>query len=167
LRKVIAINPAVDPARSTDNVDRNLFFRRFFRRRWLNALLRKQAHYPQLYDFNELRADRSIRVMTERIIQRYGSRLGSFQSADEYFASYAVPPATLTQLTVPTEIITALDDPIIDAAAFKDLPTHPKLTFQPHPTGGHVGYVSLFPVQHYLPRLVLHSLLDDAAVHAH
>lgn len=160
LRKVIAINPAVDPANSTDNVDRNPMFRRYFRRRWLNSLLSKQARYPDLYDFDELRTYRTIRGMTERIIARYGPRLGGFQSADEYFASYAVPLAALSNLTVSTEIITALDDPIINAADFGDLPSHPKLSFQPHPTGGHVGYVNLFPLQHHLPQLVLQSLID-------
>ena len=167
LQKVIAINPAVDPAGSTDNVDRNPVIRRYFRRRWLSSLLNKQAHHPGLYDFDELRTYRSIRGMTERIIERYSPRLGGFQSADEYFASYAVPLAELRNLTVATEIITALDDPIINAADFVDLPSSPKLGFQPHPTGGHVGYVNLFPTQHFLPQLVLQSLSDEAAAHSH
>ncbi len=160
LQKVIAINPAVDPIHSTDNLDRNPVIRRYFRRRWLGSLLSKQARYPHLYAFDELRNYRKIRDMTERIIERYGPRLGGFRSADEYFASYAVPLAALSNLTVTTEIITALDDPIIHATDFIDLPSHPKLSFYVHPTGGHVGYVSLFPVQHYLPRLVLQSLIN-------
>ncbi len=167
LQKVIAINPAVDPASSTDNVDRNPVIRRYFRRRWLNSLLNKQTQYPELYDFEELCTYRSIRGMTERIIERYSQRLGGFQSANDYFASYAVPLAELRDLTVATEIITALDDPIINAADFVDLPSNPKLGFQPHPTGGHVGYVNLFPTQHYLPQLVLQSLIGDPVARVH
>jgi len=167
LQKVIAINPAVDPARSTDKLDRNPIFRRYFRRRWLSSLLSKQTSQPTLYNFDELRTYRSIRGMTERIIQQYGTRLGGFQRADDYFASYAVSLAALRQLTVPTEIITSLDDPIIDAADFRDLPNHPLLNFQLHPTGGHVGYVTLFPLQHYLPRLVLQSLIGESPAADH
>lgn len=162
LRKVIAINPAVNPASATDNVDRFPFYRRFFRRRWLMSLLTKQALHPELYDFAELRHYPTIRGMTERLIARYGERFGTFRTADEYFAQYAVAPATLGDLTVSTTIITAQDDPIIDAREFQDLPVNSRLTLQLHPTGGHVGYVSLFPKTHYLPQAVLRALNSDS-----
>ncbi|MEZ4615849.1 MAG: hypothetical protein R2867_10140 [Caldilineaceae bacterium] len=115
LQKVIAINPAIDPARATDNVDRNPLLRRYFRRRWLGSLLAKQELYPDLYEFAELRSCPTIRQMTEQIIRQYGDRFGNFRNADEYFSAYAVAPEDLADLTVATEIITAVDDPIIDA----------------------------------------------------
>ena len=159
LRKVIAINPVMDPAEATDSVDRHPFLRRYFRRRWLDSLLTKQALYPHLYEFDELRNCSTIRLMTEQIIRRYGSRFGDFHNADDYFAQYAVAPTAMEDLTVATEIITAADDPIIAPTDFTMLPKHPLLSLQIHPTGGHVGYVDLFPLEHHLPRLVLRSLL--------
>jgi predicted alpha/beta-fold hydrolase len=164
LRKVIAINPALDPGQSTDNVDRNRFFRRYFRARWLDSLLRKQAHYPELYQFDDLRTVPLIRTMTERVVQRYGPRLGDFRTADEYFAAYTVRPTMLAELTMPTEIITSLDDPIIEASVFQEIQPHERLSVHLHPTGGHVGYVSLFPIRHHLPELVLRLLTADAAL---
>ncbi|MEZ4673443.1 MAG: alpha/beta fold hydrolase [Caldilineaceae bacterium] len=163
LQKVIAINPAIDPARATDNVDRNPLLRRYFRRRWARSLLAKQELYPDLYEFAELRSCPTIRQMTEQIIRQYGDRFGNFRNADEYFSAYAVAPEDLADLTVATEIITAVDDPIIDAAAFDLLPANPLLSLQLHPTGGHVGYVDLFPVEHHLPRMVLRALLPLGA----
>lgn len=158
LQKIIAINPAINPASATDNVDRFPFYRRFFRQRWLDALLAKQHLFPELYDFGELRTITTIRGMTEQVIKRYGARFGDFRSADEYFAQYAVAPSTLAGLTVPTAIITAKDDPIINVHDFGTLPLHQSLDLQLHPTGGHVGYISLFPTQHYLPDAVLRAL---------
>jgi len=165
LANVIAINPAINPAQATDNLDRNPFYRRFFRQRWLDSLLAKQKYYPELYTFDELQNYSTVRGMTEQVIARYGARLGDFRTADEYFAAYAVAPKTLDKLTVPTTIITAKDDPIIPAADFQDLPTNPLLSFQLHPTGGHVGYVSLFPTAHYLPELVLQLLGNSSTEH--
>ncbi|MCB0184175.1 MAG: alpha/beta fold hydrolase, partial [Caldilineaceae bacterium] len=163
LRKVIASNPVMDPGLSTDNVDRNLGFRRYFRDRWLNSLLYKQACYPDLYQFDDLRGLPTIRAMTDRLIQHYGPRLGTFRTADEYFAAYAVTPAMLEDLSMTTEIISALDDPIIGSAVFQQVHHHDRLQVQLHSTGGHVGYVSLFPLQHHLPALVLRSLDADPA----
>lgn len=169
LRKVIAINPAVDPAHSTDNVDAYPFYRRYFRKRWLASLMAKAQLYPSLYDFAALVKIPTIRGMTEHIIQRYRQRFSDFPAvpataqpfadADAYFAAYAVSPTALQRLTVATEIISALDDPIIDAETIYALEPHPLLSLQLHPTGGHVGYVNLFPLAHHLPQLVLRSLL--------
>lgn len=161
LHKVIAINPAMNPACATDNVDAHPFYRRYFRRRWLSSLLAKQALYPDLYNFDALRSCYTLRTMTERLVQDYRPRFGPFQSADEYFAAYTVEPTVLADVAVPTEIISAQDDPIISATDFAQLPDHDLLSLQLHPTGGHVGYIDLFPLQHHLPRLVLASLLEQ------
>ncbi|MCB0061490.1 MAG: alpha/beta hydrolase, partial [Caldilineaceae bacterium] len=143
LRKVVAVNPAVNPGRATDLVDAYPFYRRYFRRRWFDSLLAKQRLFPQLYDFTHLHAVGSIRAMTEWLIRHYGHRfvgfpavtepLPPFQCADEYFSAYAVHPHTLAHLTVATEIISSLDDPIIDVDDICNLPPHPLLTVQLHP----------------------------------
>ncbi len=158
LTKVLAINPAIDPAHATDRIDSHLFYRRYFRRRWLSSLLAKARYFPQLYDFTPICAYPTVRAMTEWVIVNYGHRYGTFQSADEYFAAYTVTPTALAGLTVPTTIISALDDPVIDVADFYALPTHPLLEIQLHPSGGHVGYVDLFPLRHHLPQLVSAAL---------
>jgi len=158
LTKVVAINPAIDPAHATDRIDRHPLYRRYFRRRWLSSLLAKAAYFPTLYDFAPVARYPTVRAMTEWLIQEYGPRYGSFRSADEYFAAYTVTPAAMQTLAVPTTIISATDDPVIDAADFYALAPHPLLDVQLHPSGGHVGYVDLFPLRHHLPQLVLAAL---------
>lgn len=169
LRKVIAINPAIDPARSTDNVDAYPIYRRYFRELWLASLMAKARLFPALYDFADLATIPTIRGMTDHLVKHYRERFVNFPTvpptaqpfmdADAYFAAYALSPTALQRLTVSTEIISALDDPIIDAETIYALQPHPLLSLQLHPTGGHVGYVNLLPLKHHLPQLVLRSLL--------
>ncbi len=160
LTKVIAINPAANPARATDLIDAQPIYRRYFRKRWLGSLLAKQHLFPELYDFNGLEQLPTIRSMTEWLVQRYGHFYGDFRTAAEYFAQYTVQDAELAQLTVPVTLIAALDDPVIDAADLIAFQPHPLLERQLHPTGGHVGFVNIFPLQHHLPTMVLTALLS-------
>ncbi|HXF60124.1 MAG TPA: alpha/beta fold hydrolase [Caldilineaceae bacterium] len=150
LRKVVAVSPAINPGRSTDLVDAQYIYRRYFRPRWLRSLLRKQQLFPELYDFSDLVTVERVREMTERLVRRYTE----FESADEYFAAYSVLGDALAGLTVPVTIITAADDAVIPVADFYALAPSPCLEIQIHPAGGHVGFLDLSPLRHCLPAMV-------------
>lgn len=157
LQHVVAINPAVNPSRTSDTLEQHTLYHLYFRRRWLYSLQRKQALFPHLYDFSPLRRMNSIRAMSDWLVKRYGK----FADVEAYFASYAVSPRVLGEsLTVPTTIITAEDDPIIPVDDFRALPDHPLLHVQIHPTGGHVGFTDIFPMRHHLPELVLGAIAN-------
>lgn len=159
LAKVIAVNPAANPARATDAIDSHPVYRHYFRKRWLASLLAKQHFFPALYNFGPLRTMPTIRGMTEWLVRHYGHYYGNFQTAAEYFAAYTVQADELASLTVPVTIISAMDDPVIAATDLLAFKPHPLLARHLHPTGGHVGFVNIFPFQHHLPTLVLDALL--------
>lgn len=159
LAKVIAVNPAANPARATDLIDGHRVYRHYFRKRWLASLLAKQELFPSLYAFDALRTIPTIRGMTEWLVQHYRHQMGNFATADDYFTAYTVQADELAQLTTPVTIIAALDDPVIDAADLLAFRPHPFLVHHLHPTGGHVGFVNIFPFQHHLPTMVLEALL--------
>ena len=151
LRHVIAVNPALDPNHTSDALDRQPLYLHYFRRRWLASLRRKQALFPELYDFTPLTKLKTMREMTEWLVTRYGK----FPDAWSYYESYSVAGDRLSRgLTVPTTIITAADDPIIPVEDFHALAPHPLLDVQIHPSGGHVGFTDAFPLRHCLPALV-------------
>ncbi|MBX3001741.1 MAG: alpha/beta fold hydrolase [Caldilineaceae bacterium] len=154
LRRVIAINPAINPNRTADVLDRHPVYRHYFRTRWLASLRRKEELFPDLYDFAEVARIPSVRGMTEWLIPRYSS----YRDARHYFDSYAVTSADLRDLALPVTIITAANDPIISAQDFQVLERHPLLDVQIHPSGGHVGFADLFPFRHTLPQLVLEQV---------
>lgn len=158
LQKVITFNPAINPGAANDAIDRQRVFHRYFRRRWLASLQQKQRLYPQLYNFDPLVNIQSLHAMTDWLVQQYGDHCGGFHNADEYFNAYRVNDHAFSALTVPTTIITALNDPVIPVNDFFTLAPHPLLDIQIHPSGGHVGFVDIFPLQHKLPGLLLDAL---------
>ncbi len=99
--------------------------------------------------------------MTDWLVRHYGHYYGDFHSADAYFATYAVQTDELALLNVPVTIIAAMDDPVIDATDLLAFKPHPLLVRHLHPTGGHVGFVNIFPFQHHLPTMVMDALLAE------
>ncbi len=154
LRRVIAINPAINPINTSHTLDRLPLYRDYFRKRWLASLRRKAVLFPDLYDFSAMPQTSALRPLTDWLVKHYSP----YADADDYFASYAVTAEHLAALAVPTTIITAANDPIIPVEDFRQLPPHPLLDVQIHPSGGHVGYAELFPLRYALPGYVLRTL---------
>jgi len=154
LAGVIAINPALNPSRSTDLLDTQAWIRLYFRRRWLDSLRTKQRLFPDLYDFAPVEKLPTIRAMTEWMLEKYSP----YPNIESYFAAYAIAPNQLDTLTTPVTIVTAADDPIIPADDFYHMPAHPLLHVHVLPTGGHVGYTDLFPLRHLLAPMTLDIL---------
>lgn len=154
LRRVVAISPAINPGRSTDRIDQQYPFRRYFRERWLRSVLAKERRFPELYSFGELVKIPKLRPMTEWLIEHYGT----FANADDYFSRYSVLGDALAALTVPTTILTAADDPVIVVDDFEELTPSPFLDVQIERFGGHVGFVDFWPLRYMLPEMVLSEL---------
>lgn len=154
LRQVVAISPAINPAGACDAVDAHYAFGHYFRSLWLRSLQAKQRFFPQYFDFTGLEKLSGIRAMTEWVAERYGD----YENADDYFTRYSVSGESLAELSVPTTILTARDDPVIQASDFALLPTHPLLELHILNYGGHVGFADLFPYRHCLPGIVLDVL---------
>jgi predicted alpha/beta-fold hydrolase len=159
LVKVIAMCPAIDPGSATDALDSHPATRRYFRQRWLRSLRGKQAHYPDLYDFQPAASMPLVRDMTDWMIRRYGHLTQNrFRNADEYFATYSAYDAVHGELAVPTTIIAAANDPVIPVKDFYDLPSHPLLKLEIYPTGGHCGFIDVLPMRHHMPRMVMEEV---------
>lgn len=160
LRKVVAVCPAINPARATDALDRNPGTRRYFRRRWLRSLRAKRLVNPDLPDLSEVERIPLVRDMTEWFIHQPAvASAERYRNADAYFAAYAVLGDALAHLTVRTTIITAQNDPVIPVVDFYALTPHPLLDVQIHATGGHCGFVDAPPVRHRMADLILPELL--------
>lgn len=159
LRKVVAVCPAINPARATDALDRNPGTRRYFRRRWLRSLRAKRLVNPAMPNLAEIERIPLVRDMTDWFIQQpAAATVQRFRNADEYFASYSVLGDALTTLTVRTTILTAKNDPVIPVVDFYTLSPHPLLDVQIHATGGHCGFIDAPPVRHRMADLILPEL---------
>ncbi len=157
LRRVIAISPAVNPARSVVMMDRQPAYRAFFRRRWLRSLLEKQRLFPNDYSFAELARIPTVLGMTEWLVKE----MGYFSGAADYFASYAVTGRAFAELAVPTTVLTAQNDAVIPPVDFYAIQPHPLLDLRVFPSGGHVGFVDIFPYRHLLPSMALEIMEQE------
>ncbi len=140
LNHIVSISPALDPNKTTDAIDKNKIIAAYFLRKWRRSLRRKQALYPDKYNFSDILNKHNLREMTEILIQRYSN----YKNARQYFSEYSILKDSLKKITVPTTIITATDDPIIPVEDFLNLSLNPSTNLVIHRFGGHNGFIEGF-----------------------
>lgn len=154
LARVVAVCPAVSPAHASEAIDRQPVYREFFRARWYASLKAKQRHFPDLYDFAPLAKMGRILEMTEYV----APRCSPWSGAADYFSHYTFTPEMAAGLRVPTTIIAARNDAVIPVEDICALLPHERLKVIIHATGGHMGFVDIFPFRRWLPGAVLAEL---------
>lgn len=150
LRRAIAVNPVLNPRRTCILLDNHRLLRRYFRRRWLESLAKKQQLFPELYDFTPLASVPTIWEMSDWITKS----MSLFNNIEEYLDAYSVQPKEILDLAAPLTILTAANDPLIPSDDITAPPSHPRLQVHVLPYGGHVGYNDLFPLRNRLPDLI-------------
>jgi predicted alpha/beta-fold hydrolase len=154
LAHVFSISPALNPEKSTSAIDNNPLLRKYFQQKWARSLIKKQALFPDLYDFKDVIALDSIAEMTEVMVQRYSD----FNNSKDYFQGYAVLGNALRELTTPTTIITSQDDPIIPVEDFLNLKRNQLTSLIIHPYGGHNGFLETIAGRTWYERKILETL---------
>lgn len=137
LNHVFSISPVLDPEKSTYAIDAYPFLQKYFRKKWSDSMRKKQALYPDLYDFNDVFPIETITEMTAVMLRRYTE----YKDPSDYFRQYSVLGDALASLTVPLTIITAQDDPIIPVEDFYELKLQHSTELLIQPYGGHNGFL--------------------------
>jgi len=141
LLHVAAISPGLNPTTSTDAIDNDWLLKRYFMQKWRRSLRKKEALYPELYDFSEMWSLKTVREMTDWMVARYSD----FTDTAEYFKRYELTEGALESIGVPTTMIISEDDPIIGIEDFHGLRLNDLTELIIHPVGGHNGFISRFP----------------------
>jgi len=140
LSHVFAISPALDPHKATLAIDGGLgVYRRYFLNKWKKSLRKKQALFPQTYDFGAMMKTRSCMELTEAIMIYYRD----YRDYRDYFRQYTLRGSVFAGLTVPTTIMISRDDPVIPIEDFYELETHPQLRISVQSYGGHCGFIDM------------------------
>jgi hypothetical protein len=152
LGKVVAVCPAILPHRTMEDLERGFFlYHRYFLYKWKRTLRRKLALFPDLAYGEALRACNSLSAMNDYFVPH----LTEFATPLDYFHAYALDGDALAQLVVPSHIIAAADDPVIDVEHFDHLARPGCLSVEITPHGGHCGFIK---------NLRLESWLDERLV---
>jgi predicted alpha/beta-fold hydrolase len=154
----IAINPPLDPYHTTLKIDSSApFYLAYFRRKWRRSFKKKQAAFPNVYDFSQAIAAPTCMTMTDAFVP-----FTPYPNSRAYLASYAITPAMMAALQTPVTFITATDDPIVpvsDFYPFRNLTPCLQIHFQSY--GGHVGFIDLFPFRRWIGQAALAILEND------
>jgi len=137
LRHVVGISPALDPNKATDKIDSDPLVLRYFLKKWTRSLKKKQALFPERYDFERALQFRNLRKITDMLLPDHTE----FSHSKTYFQAYSLLEDALTAIPIPTTIIAAADDPIIPVKDFQRLRLNRKIRLVVHRYGGHMGFV--------------------------
>jgi predicted alpha/beta-fold hydrolase len=152
IAKVVAVSPVLDPGETLVALEQSFpGYQLYFVRKWMRSLLKKQAVWPQDYDFRELGRLADLRRMTAELVRRFTD----FPSLEDYLNGYAITGGGLEQLRVPARIITSLDDPIIPAHSLQRLARAASLQLTVTRHGGHCGFLERLSGPSWVERRVV------------
>jgi predicted alpha/beta-fold hydrolase len=143
LRAAAALSVPFDLALCARALDGPGFWAWAYRRRFLKTLLakarEKSDRFPEQLPAVRLRGIRTLREFDDRVT----AKVHGFTSADDYYTRCSSGPF-LPAVRVPLLLLQAVDDPFVPPAALPTLAAaqNPRLTFELHPHGGHVGFVA-------------------------
>ena len=163
----IAVNPPVDLARSTANIERAA--RGAYDRHFAKLLFRQVRRSAQWNDESPLaRSRRRPRRLIE-FDDLFTAPLSGFESAEHYYASASAAPV-IPQIRVPALILSADDDPLIPHTMLADLkrPSHVLMRMEHH--GGHLGYIArqgIDPDRHWMDWRVVEWLAGSVGSPEH
>ena len=136
LQHVFAISPVINPMAASPTVDENYFIKRYFRKKWRASLSKKQAAFPEKYDFSDLYEYKNVMDFTRAFLPTYTE----FATMEEYFDAYRIWQNDLADVRTPTSIIMAVDDPVVPHDDLLDLDLSSCIDLIMLKYGGHNGF---------------------------
>lgn len=139
LRHAAAVCPVISPKAGLEAIEAApWFYQRYFMHKWGRSLRRKQAIFPDAFQFSRSELRAGVRGLTRALVDRYTE----FDSLDAYLDGYSVAGDRLAGLQVPASILTAADDPVIPVEDFRTLSLPPQVRLSIAPWGGHCGFLA-------------------------
>ncbi len=135
-RALVAVSPPIDIQATVSYLRRSLFrhLNWYFTFRLYNDLRKLSQLYPEII------VPKLQRWTLEEFDRRYTVPQCGFVSTADYYRS-ASSKSVLTQITVPTLILMALDDPIVYPEDFREVAVSPSTEVILTEKGGHVGFL--------------------------
>lgn len=151
LSAAFAICPPVRPLDAARAISASPLYNRYFSHRWKRSIRAKMAAFASWREHRSLLDIDDIIAMHEAFVPLFTR----FANAEAYFESYALNSAVLGQLSCPTEMVLAADDPVCPVNSLDEVARLPGLTTTVVPQGGHCAF---------LDGLSMTSWLDDYLV---
>ena len=136
LAHIFAISPVVDPLKASPKVDDNPLIRRYFYKKWTTSMRKKQAAFPDVYDFSDVLELNTVMELTETFLPRYTK----FINYVDYFNAYRIWPDDLAGSDAAVSLIMSEDDPVIPAEDMGKITLGKNMRAIMLKHGGHNGF---------------------------
>ncbi|UCH11347.1 MAG: alpha/beta fold hydrolase [Fidelibacterota bacterium] len=157
LNTIYAVSPVLKPLASTRKMDENPLTRAYFREKWLRSLKRKEALFPQRYDFEELYQESDILKMTGMILSKYTD----FPSVEAYFDQYTLTPERLEEVRIPAYVNVSEDDPVLADSPYTEYLSLERVWFSVQKFGGHIGFIRPNLRVSWVDRIITRRMLES------
>jgi predicted alpha/beta-fold hydrolase len=141
LRAIVGVAPALDLAACADALaePQNFIYERHFVRGLRSRMRFKAGLFPGKFPLDGLDAVRTVREFDEVITARFCG----FSGADDYYGRSSAR-RVVSEIRLPTLILTSQDDPFVPFAPFEDLPIRENrnITVIAPTHGGHCAFIS-------------------------
>ncbi|MFT7186515.1 MAG: putative alpha/beta-fold hydrolase [Pseudohongiellaceae bacterium] len=147
LTKVVAISPVINPIETMKALENgSALYRTYFMRKWRKSLVIKHATFPEKVKLAEVKNATNLMALTEMLVEQHTN----FTSVNDYFNSYTLTGTQLSEIEIPTEIITSQDDPVIPIADFNTIIKSANVNIQIHAYGGHCGFIKNYGLESWV-----------------
>ena len=90
-------------------------------------------------------------ALTEMLVEQHTA----FNTVSDYFNDYALTGGELSDIEVPTVIITSKDDPVIPINDFYAIKQSPQVKVSIQPYGGHCGFIKDYKLNSWVNDILL------------
>ncbi len=151
--KAMAICPVICPNDTMQALSNGPFFyEQHFVKQWKQSLQDKTVHFPEYKYSEHLKQLKTLNHINDFFIPGYTP----FNDSESYFDAYHLKEARLTQLPVPTTIITSEDDPIVRHHMLPRSVANPHLSVEVTRYGSHCAYLKNYRLQSWADDRLCH-----------
>jgi predicted alpha/beta-fold hydrolase len=157
IKHCVAICPVINPEHVLKSMeDGPTFYEDYYNRKWAKSLRKKEACFPERYDYKEWHKLPDMRERTRYLATAYYG----FQTLEDYFDGYSVARDRLADLAVPSSILTSRDDPVVPVGDTGCLPQNPNIEIDVTEYGGHCGYLKNWKLESWAEDYILDRFLN-------
>lgn len=136
LEKITAVSSPIDLSSTVDHLGKNKFFDKYFVKLLIKELYKRERFQPGFTLSQRPTEKMSIRDIDDI----YTAPMSGLTNAETYY-SYASSQNYLEKIQIPTLMIAAEDDPIVQVSDYRKIPQSSMIEKLITQKGGHVGFI--------------------------
>tara|TARA_B100000767_G_scaffold86434_1_gene83064 strand:- start:2770 stop:3762 length:993 start_codon:yes stop_codon:yes gene_type:complete len=138
IERVAVISPLIDPAKTTDDLERGWrLYHYYFIRKWRKSLKKKLSIFPD----HQCHILLSERGPLSEMNMFFVAQHTPFESREDYYLAYTIDNELLKNTSCCVDILVSKDDPIVKTQWLERLECPKNIMIKTVASGGHCGFI--------------------------